>query len=361
MQTSKLKTTRALDDSPATAGGAPATPARHAIKTTRAIAIESVVGVAATLGIAALCGVPYLGLGSIDPHPVWLVVLVIAARYGTHGLGVVLPIAWGALALATAGDGPGRVLDTLAMPVDLGALAATVLVAWIASGNERRESTLAGKVADLERRAVADGVTIGDLRRAALALRARNDRLDLSLTFLRAIARRLHGSDPEAAAQAALELIGARVGARAASIDIVIADGALRQLAVSGIWNREAPDRTALAVLATGQPTRALELADGGPTDSDIAAPIRDGTGQLRGVVAARGVPGGGSSMAALRDLTVIADWASPALCDAPAEAAAHDLAPPPYDLEDGDRRPPDAGSDGTGEADEREPAPLTI
>src|SRR5689334_12614781 len=120
MQTSKLKTTRALDDSPATAGGAPATPARHAIKTTRAIAIESVVGVAATLGIAALCGVPYLGLGSIDPHPVWLVVLVIAARYGTHGLSVVLPIAWGALALATAGDGPGRVLDTLAMPVDLG-------------------------------------------------------------------------------------------------------------------------------------------------------------------------------------------------------------------------------------------------
>jgi len=94
---------------------------------------------------------------------------------------------------------------------------------------------------------------------------------------------------------------------------------------------------------------------------SALAVPIRDGTGQLRGVLAARGVPGGGSSMAALRDLTVIADWASPALCDAPAAAAAHDPAPPPYDLEDGDRRRPDAGSDGTGEADEREPAPLTI
>ncbi|HEY7371164.1 MAG TPA: hypothetical protein VIF57_03230 [Polyangia bacterium] len=352
MQTSKAKTTRALDDAPATAGGAPGTSGRHAIKTTRAIAVESAVGVAATLAIAALCGVPYLGLGSIDPHPVWLVVLVIAARYGTHGLGVVLPIAWGALALATAGDGPGRVLDTLAMPVDLGALAGTVLVAWIASGNERRERTLAGKVEALEQRAAADGATIGDLRRAALALRARNDRLDLSLTFLRAIARRLHGADPEAAAQAALELIGARIGARAASVELV-ADGALRQLAVIGIWNRDAPDRTALAVLASGQPSRALELAEGGPADSDIAAPIRDGAGQLRGVVAARGVPGGGSSMAALRDLTVIADWASPALCDA--------FSSPPDALEDGDRRGPDADSDGTGEAEEREPAPLTV
>jgi hypothetical protein len=357
MQTSKVKTTQAHGDAPATAGGAPG---RQAIKTTRAIAVESAVGTAATLAIAALCGVPYLGLGSIDPHPVWLVVLVIAARYGTHGLSVVLPIAWGALALATAGDGPGRVLDTLAMPVDLGALAGTVLVAWIASGNERRERTLAGKVAELERRAAADGGTIGDLRRAALALRARNDRLDLSLTFLRAIARRLHGADPEAAAQAALELVGARIGARAASIDLVT-DGALRQLAVIGIWNRDASDRTALAVLASGQPMRALELAEGGPGDSDIAAPIRDEAGQVRGVVAARGVPGGGSSMAALRDLAVIADWASPALCDAQGGANAETAASSPYDLDDGDRPGPDAGSDGTGEADEREPTPLTI
>jgi hypothetical protein len=37
--------------------------------------------------------------------------------------------------------------------------------------------------------------------------------------------------------------------------------------------------------------------------------------GAVRGVVAARGVPGGGSTMAALRDLSVIADWAAPALC----------------------------------------------
>lgn len=297
-------------------------------KTTRASVIESAVGVGATLGIAALCGVPNLGLQAISPHPVWLVVLVIAARYGTRGLSVSIPIAWGALALMSGPDGAGRVLDTLAMPIELGALAGTVLVAWITSGNERREHAMAAKAAELERRVTADAATIADLRRAALALRARTDRLDLSLTFLRNIARRLHGGDPEAAAQAVLELITARIGARAASIEMRVdgesgagdapAADALRPLAVFGVWNREAPDRTAQAAMSGGQPMRAVELSEGGPADSDIAAPIVDALGAVRGVVAARGVPGGGSSMAALRDLSVITDWAAPTLCASP-------------------------------------------
>jgi hypothetical protein len=300
-------------------------------KTTRASAIECAVGASATLGILALCGVPKLGLQTIAPHPIWLVVLVIAARYGTRGLGVALPIAWGAAAVMSGRGGAGRVLDTLSMPMELGALASVVLVGWIAASNEHRERGLARKTADLERRVTADAGTIADLRRAALALRARNDRLDLSLTFLRNVARRLHGSDAEAAAQAALELITARIGARAASIEMssgvsseVVSQmpdaeagspGALRLLAAVGVWNNEAPDRTARAAISGRQPMRAVELSEAGPTDSDIAAPIIDASGVVRGVVSARGVPGGGSSMAALRDLSVIADWASPALC----------------------------------------------
>lgn len=299
-------------------------------KTTRTSVIESAVGVGATLGIAALFGVPHLGLQAITPHPVWLVVLLIAARYGTRGLGVAIPIAWAALAVLSGPGGPGRVLDTLAMPIELGALAGAVLVGWIASGNEHRERMLARKTADLERRVAADATTIGDLRRAALALRARTDRLDLSLTFLRNIARRLHADDPEAAAQAVLELISARIGARAASIEMsddpstgaaesdASAARPLRSLAVVGVWTRETPDRTAQAAMSSRQPMRAVELSEGGPTDSDIAAPIVDASGAIRGVVAARGVPGGGSSMAALRDLSVIADWAAPALCALP-------------------------------------------
>jgi len=306
--------------------------------TTRSIAIESGIGVVATLAIAALSGVPYLGLTVIDPHPIWLVVAVVAARYGTRGLGIVLPLAWGALAAANGAAGPGRVLETLSGPIELGALAGTVLVGWIASGNGRRERALATRIGELERRLAADTATIGDLRRAALALRARNDRLDLSLTFLQNIARRLHGADPEAGAQAALELIAARIGARAGSVDMLVG-GELRPLAELGVWNRGAPDRTARAAMNERQPVRGLELAEGGPDDSDIAAPITDGSGTVRGVIAARGVPGGGSSMAALRDLAVIAIWASPALC--------------------GGARS-DAQSDEQDESDDNEQTPLT-
>jgi polysaccharide biosynthesis protein PelD len=320
-------------------------------KITRSIALESSIGVAVTLALAALFGVPFLGLAVLDPHPVWLVVVVIAARYGTRGLAISMLIAWGALAAANGVDGPARVLDTLAMPIELGALAGTVLVSWITSSNERRERALADRVADLEKRVATDVSTIRDLRHAALALRARNDRLDLSLTFLRNIARRLHGSDAEAAAQAALELIGARIGARAASIEM-LDTGRLHPLAVTGIWNREGADRTALAVIETGQPVRAVELAEGGADDSDIAAPITDATGEVRGVVAARGVPGGGSSMAALRDLAVIADWASHALC------TTHEQAHPDR-LDD----EPAAGdeSESSDREEERESTPLTM
>ena len=163
---------------------------------------------------------PQFGLALLDPHPVWLVVVVIAARYGTRGLAIALMIAWGGLAIANGADGPGRVLETLAMPIELGALAASVLVAWIVSGNERREQALAAKVGDSNGALSSTARPSASCAAAALALRARNDRLDLSLTFLRNVARRLHGADAEAAAQAALELIGARLGARAASVEM---------------------------------------------------------------------------------------------------------------------------------------------
>ena len=91
---------------------------------------------------------------------------------------------------------PAQLLATLATPPELGSLAAAVLVGWVASVHERRERASAEKLGALERRAGVDGAAIDELRRAALALRARNDRLDVSLTFLRGVARRLEGSDP---------------------------------------------------------------------------------------------------------------------------------------------------------------------
>lgn len=293
-------------------------------KKTRSILIESVVGVGAALAIAAACRVPDLGVGVLAPHPVWLVVLVLAARYGVRGLITVTMLAWGALAALAVPSGAGvaRTLDALATPSELGALVAAVLVAWIASAHERRHLAQAEKLAELEKKSEADTAAIDELRNAALALRSRSDRLDMSLTFLRDIAHRLDGHDPRAAAEAALELVITRLGARAAAVEMLAPAGngapALTTMSASGIWNAEGVDRTALAALATGRATRALDLRESGPGDSDVAAPLMDASGGTRGVLVARGLPGGGVGATSVRDLSVIAEWLAPALIEAP-------------------------------------------
>lgn len=289
-------------------------------KRSRNILIESVVGVAATLGIAAACGVPDLGVGMLAPHPVWLVVLVMAARYGVRGFLTVMALAWGGLAALAVPSGFGalRTLDVLATPAELGALAAAVLVAWIASAHERRQQAQAERLAELEQKSATDTAAIEELRNATLALRSRSDRLDMSLTFLRDIAHRLDGSDPNAAAEAALELVIIRLGARAAAVQMLAPanNGAPELMTTSsrGIWNPDGTDGTAAAALRTGRATRALDLRDGGASDSDVAAPVMDVTGAVRGVVVARGLPGGGVGATAVRDLGVIADWLAPVL-----------------------------------------------
>lgn len=289
-------------------------------KRSRYILIEAVVGVAATLGIAAACGVPDLGLGMLAPHPVWLVVLVMAARYGMRGFLAVMALAWGALAALAVPSGFGalRTLDVMATPAELGALAAAVLVAWIASAHERRQLAQAERLAELEQKSVADTAAIEELRNATLALRSRSDRLDMSLTFLRDIAHRLDGSDANAAAEAALELVITRLGARAAAVQMLApADNGAPELMTTssrGIWNPDGTDGTAAAALRTGRATRALDLRDGGASDSDVAAPVMDTTGAVRGVLVARGLPGGGVGATAVRDLGVIADWLAPVL-----------------------------------------------
>ena len=320
----------------------------------KSIVAETAVATALLLAAIAVANVPVLGLGILHPHPVWLVVLVVAARYGARGLVVSAPIGWGALALVAApwataaaatkpaaswaagwAGAPERLLATLAVPAELGALAAAVLVGWVASAHERHERASAEKVFALERRAGVDGTAIEELRRAALALRARNDRLDVSLTFLRDVARRLEGSSPTAAAEAALELATARLGARAAAVLLFAPpgrDGAaetetLVPFAVTGIWSpdgRAVPveaDGTVAAALRSRVATRAIDLPSGGPADSDLVAPILDSSagdgGAPCGVLAVRGVPRGGVSVAALRDLAVIAEWSAGALAGA--------------------------------------------
>jgi hypothetical protein len=253
----------------------------------------------------------------LSPHPVWLVVLAMSARYGVRGLVASVPVAWGALALLAGPwrTAPAFTMKELATPAELGALAGSVIVSWIASVHGRTCQALEEKLQAVVAKANRDAGALGELRQAALALRARNDRLDLSLTFLRDVARKIESGDRMAAAEAALTLIMARLGARAAAVEIAPSDGRpLSTLASAGAWHAaggsDAPDTTATEALRSGRPIRAVDITGAGPTDSDLAAPVVvDGVSVA--VLVARGVSRMGA--AALRDLAVMAEWLAPA------------------------------------------------
>ncbi|HLK89528.1 MAG TPA: hypothetical protein VKZ18_06525 [Polyangia bacterium] len=274
---------------------------------------ESGVATAVVLGAVALAFPrSHLGWGLLRPHPVWLVVLAMGARYGARGLVASVPIAWGGLALLGA---PWRSASSLALaglsaPPELGALAAAIVVGWVASVHERRAEDLEERCQTLTARADHDATSLAELRRAALALRARNDRLDMALTFLRDVARRIDGGDLNAASEAALALVVARLGARAGAALARIGDGTLTLVATTGVWDAAATpgstDEAVAEALRTGQPVRAVDLPGSGPEDSDLAAPIVVGA-ETVGVLAVRGVARVGA--AALRDLTVVAEW----------------------------------------------------
>ena len=111
----------------------------------RRLVIEAGVATAMVLAAVAVAApAPHLGWGFLRPHPVWLVVMALAARYGARGLVTSVPVAWGALALLAVPwrAAPARVLTELARPSELGALAAALVVSWIASVHERRAQDL---------------------------------------------------------------------------------------------------------------------------------------------------------------------------------------------------------------------------
>ena len=294
----------------------------------RRLVIEASVATAIVLAAVAVAEpAPHLGWGTLRPHPVWLVVMALAARYGARGLVVSVPVAWGALTLLAVPwrAAPARALVELARPAELGALAAALLVSWIASVHERRAQDLEEQRDLLAGKASHEAAALGELRRAALALRARNDRLDLALTFLRDVARRIDGGDVSTASEAALTLVVARLGARAGAVQTPATGGApagagtgaLTLVATTGAWAAPGPgesDATVVEALRTGEPVRAVDLPGAGPGDSDLAAPIIVGD-DVVGVLTVRGLARVGA--AALRDLTVVAEWLATAFARA--------------------------------------------
>src|SRR5215467_7071946 len=109
-------------------------PAAHAPKgpvppaSLQRIAVEALIAAAAAVMLAALLSPAALGLGTLAPHPVWLAVAALAARYGGCGLAVGAPVAWGSLAVGalTLRISPGVVVERLSTGADLCACAGVV-------------------------------------------------------------------------------------------------------------------------------------------------------------------------------------------------------------------------------------------
>lgn len=287
----------------------------------RTIALEAGAGAAlATAAVVALSpDDPWLtGVGL---HPAWLAVLVPAARYGIRGLALAL-IATGA-ALAVVGallDGSLAGLAARATGSSaLLALTAAILIAWIAVLHEGRHARLARRLADAERAArEAEGVVA--VQHETLArLRARHDRIDVSIAFWRELAARLHRGDEADAATAAVELAAIRCGADAGAVLAVQRPRAVARWGAPPAepLRRDAwRDRTARAAAERRRAVVATEVDGADADDSDVAVPIIDDArgGEPLGVLALRGLGPDRIGAPELRDLIVVAGWLAPAM-----------------------------------------------
>jgi len=291
------------------------------MQTSRRIIRDSLVGSAVVFCLSLLLAPAAPALTSWAVHPGWLVVLILAARYGIRGLctGAVCSAAAVTLASLCAGSGLAALAARASSREDLGAAVAGMMVAWVADSQHRRNGALVSQMAALDRRARDAEDSIGQLTEAALALRSRLDRTEHSLAFLHGIAVRLETATPCDKAEAALELALVRTGARAGLVQITDAARS-RTLACRGTWSLDeiAPpahrDHTARAALETRRAVQARELADAQVGDSDMVAPILSPDGRAIGFVALRGVPFAALSTASLSDLDIVACWLARAL-----------------------------------------------
>jgi hypothetical protein len=292
------------------------------MQTSRRIIREALAGAAVVFCLSLLVAPAAPALTSWAAHPGWLVVLLLAARYGNRGLcaGTIFVTAAVALASLCAGAGLAPLAARASSMGDLGAAIAGVMVAWVVNSQQRRNRALVSQVAALDERARGAEESIVQLTEAALALRSRADRTENSLAFLHDIAVRMESTTPCDNAEAALELALARTGARAGLVEIADA-GRLRTLASKGPWNLDAlmpppvnRDRTACAALLSGRPVQAREVADVRVGDSDMAAPLLSREGHVMGMIALRGVPFAALRAAFLSDLNIVACWLARAL-----------------------------------------------
>jgi hypothetical protein len=287
----------------------------------RAIAVEAAAASLLVIGVVALASPHDVWLRGIGLHPVWLAIIVLSARYATRGLFASLLIAWGGLTAASValGGSVSGLSVRASGPSDLIALAAAVLVAWIAMIHEGRLARAQTRLAEATEAQRHAEESVAALHESLGYLRSRQDRLDLSLSLWRNLAGRLENGDASEAAKAVLELCEIRAGAQAGIVQLREGNR-LSTLARRGQWSPVSVrpmdiggDATIRAAILARTPTPAGPGAT--ETDSDVAVPVIDeDMGVVVGVIALRGMSPANLRAADLRDLSVLASWIAPAL-----------------------------------------------
>lgn len=289
-----------------------------------------------TVIVGAGAAVLALVLSPADPamsdlavHPVWILALILAARYGARGLYAVPAVVAGVqLAVWVSGHADLTMLARLTKPGELAMLLTLTAVAAIGAMHETRKTALEDRLRHAELRATGGEGAIDDLTDTLVALRDRCDRSQTSLAMLSDLAVRMGDSDQSNAGDAALTLAMARTGARGGFVQL-FDGGRLRTLCSRGTWSAEriAPptvfrDIVAAAAFDQLRPVAAHEIARASSDDSDLAAPLLDATGTAIGVLALRGISYPALTSAAREDLAAVARWAGRAFAATPNRGA---------------------------------------
>jgi hypothetical protein len=293
------------------------------MSTSERVVVAEVAGASAlVVAIVALFSPGDPWMTDLGFHPAWAVVTIFAARYGARGLFLSLALVWGGMiALGLVLDGSFQGLASRSRSVsDLFALAAAILVGWIAMLHESRLGRMAARLTIAEERRAAADETVEAMRDVIGFLRARNDRIDMSISLWRDLASRLERGEPAEAAGAAVELCVIRSGASAGVVHRW--DGNhLQPVAWRGQWSATDPgnrdiqgDRTAMAAVQRQRPVLASEVDGVSETDSDLAVPVIGEGGALVGVIALAGASPGRLRGADVGDAVVVARWLAPSL-----------------------------------------------
>ncbi len=280
----------------------------------RVVFVEVAAAIVLVGGLIALARQGDLCVPGADIHPLWIPVLVFAARYGVRGMFISVAMAAAALAGVSLVE-HGTLVDLTARgasPYDIIALMSATLVAWTAMIRDGRLARNAKERDVIAQRLDNSEETASALREVIGVLRDRLDRIDLSITMWRAIAARLARGPLTDAAAAALELAAIRTGAASGLIQRTVS-GRLQNFATFGHSagiSDISRDRTILHAVNNRRTALRGRVPGATQQDSEIAVPILDSeSGAVLGVIAMRETPPGRLRAAEVHDLEVITSW----------------------------------------------------